>query len=38
MFIENIFYEQIKTISAPLGLTLKTTTYVINIYAYQSQQ
>ena len=33
MFIETIVYKQIKikSISAPLGSTLTTTTYVINI-------
>ena len=36
MFIKNIFYTQIKrkTTSAPLGSTLTTTNYVINICAY----
>ena len=35
-FIKNIFYKQIKikTISAPLGSTLITTTHVINNCAY----
>ena len=36
MFIETIVYKQIKikSLSAPLGSTLTTTTYVINIYAF----
>ena len=36
MSIETIVYKQIKikSISAPLGSTLTTTTYVINIYAF----
>ena len=36
MFIETIFYKQIKmkSISAPLGSTLTTATYEINICAF----
>ena len=36
MFIETIVHKQIKikSISAPLGSTLTTTTYVINICAF----
>ena len=40
MFIETIAYEQIKiqSISAPLGSTLTTTTYVINIYVLPARK